>query len=323
MRKIILIILVITISTSVFAKKNKYEEILVHTFDKGDGLNELGLITDGYSNEDVPSAMTFDKYDNLIIADTVNTRVIRFNRDFQGIDIYKDIAYVSGRFYIREFNDFIWSTTYSSSHCILNNNNGKSIELNINHEISNSSKTSIFTEKVLFTYLKDYSITSFILEDKVNLKYSSRLSEEETLALFRDKEKYGLDDYEIDAKNRIFYQGELLNRDYKTMYNYWSEQHSENRSKAPREVEGVPPFDKLNKARSTFIGQDKQGNIYRSGNTGCIIFDENGWVLDYFKFDNDMLISPAIDSNGNVYYISKIKVEGDYKLNMYKIERQW
>lgn len=326
MRKIIFLIIFFIPFITYSETVNKYKESLVHTFSIN-GKNDIGLLTDFDSvgiNETGPSAMTFDADDNLIVCDTVNKRILIFNKDFDLYQMYNDSSYLSGAFYIKVFDDYIWGSLASSRHFILNRTTEKSTEISINYSISNDDTTvSIFIGNILFSYLKDGTIVSYLLEDEYNLKYSKMFFENDTIDLFNEKEKYGLTGYELDSNKRIIYNNGLMNKDYKTMYSYWDEQHKKNNEKAPRKVLGVPDFENLSKANSIFIGKDADGNIYRSGNTGCIIFDKNGWVLDYFKLNNYQLVKPAVDSSGNIYYLSRIKTKDEYMLNLYKIERQW
>lgn len=325
MRYVIFFTLLNLVVISTFAN-NKYDEVLVNTFYIGSEKNELLSIDSFGSGENQPSSMTFDTDNNLIICDTLNRRIVIYNNKLELTQIFNDTdsSSLSGSSYIKAFGKrFIMGVVSSTRHNILDRSTGEIVQIDIDYRVGSKDTTrSIFTENVIFSYLADGSLCSFLLEDRVSLKYSKILSELETLELFNNKSKYGLEGYRIDNKKRIFFNDYIQNRDYKTLYQYWSEQHSENNEKSPRKLQGVPAFERLKNANPWYIGSDADGNNYRSGKN-CIIFDKNGWVLDYFKFNNRPVIKPAVNFKGDVYYLYGEEVDGLPVYNLYKIKRQW
>lgn len=324
MRIYILITLIISFNIIIAEEIHDYTEILVHTFNTGEGNDELGALYGEAAmgtNETDVTAMCFDKDDNLIINDYMNFRTVIYNKDFTLKKIYTSSSYAN---YLYVSDSLVYGVYESRTHFILNKENSTVVSLAIPAYIANKfTTTTVFTDNVIFSYLKDGSIVSFVLEDLDTLKYSEMLDSKKTRMLFSEKKKYGLDDFHLDSKDRIFYNGKLQNRDHDTMYKYWVSQHKKNNEKEPRKVPKVPKYETLSGISSLFIGEDNDGNYYRSSVKGCIIFDKNGWVLDYFRFDNRSFIPGAINSKGDVFYLARDNKDGKLVINLYKIERQW
>lgn len=304
---------------------NSYNEILIKTFNIGDKENELGYLTgdDAWGTSEIkPSAITFNKDDNLIITDTINKRIVYYDKKITVKKIIRPQISIWGVSYLTDQSNIIWGTNSGEIYDLINKNNNISRRISILKSLKEHSK-NVITDRVLFFYLEDGSIGSIILEDKNNLQFSKTLTEHETLDLFKNKKEFGLDNYSIDSKKRIYFNGKIQNNDYATMYAYWNELHKKNNEVQPREVPGVPAFDELKEASPDYIGEDNDGNTYMGNNDGCIIFDRNGWVLDYFIFDNSSFILPAVNSIGDVFYLA-IDESGELVvINLYKIERQW
>lgn len=322
----VVIILLTFILNIASAEIHVYEEILEHSFKTGSGKNEIGSL----SGEDAigvvetnPSCMTFSANDNLIIADTINNRIIFFEDNYSVKKIYKDEAYVSASLYIKDLDDLLVGTIVSSRIFVLNKSTERSIELTIPYEISTSSTVIVPTEKVLFSYLSNGSICSYILEDDDDLLYSARQSDTETHKLFENKAQYKLEQYSLDVSNRIFYSQKIQNIDYKTLYDFWMHEHKSKNLKSPRDVPGVPSFNKLNDLNARYIGTDRDGNTYWYLSKAVIIFDKSGWALDYFIFNIKPLMAATVNSSGDVLYLAKRKGKKEILLDLYKIQRQW
>lgn len=317
--KIKQIIIYLFITSSLFSEEFlSYEENLVHTFEN------LGLLSDS-AYENKPSSISVDNNNNFIIADMVNKRILIFDKNYKLIDEYIDDAYVSSSTYLNNYNDtLLFGVNSSSRHFILNKANGKSVEVNIKYSISDPNTTAtVFTEKVIFSYLRDGSLVSFVLEDVDELRYSNMLNREDTHNLFKESSKYGLMGYTLDDKDRIFYEGVLVNGLHSIMYQYWSENHTKYSLVNPSVVPGVPEFSKLKNVSSAFIGSDLNGNYYRSNDTGAIVFDPQGWVLAYIDFKHKGLTPATVNSDGDLFYLVKEYSNNKTVINLYKIERQW
>lgn len=323
---IICMILFITKLNTYSEEAHDYEEILIHSFTIGSADDQLGLLTgdSAYGTSATkPMSMNFDDKNNLIICDMINSRVLLFNKDFILKESYYNYKMSTSGVIFNFSEDLLFGVGGSMRHYILNKKNNKSVEVTVPFKVGDSTTTNtVFTEKIIFSYLKDGSICSFILEDKENLTYSKMLNSNETRMLFSHKEEYSLGGYELDSKDRIYLNGKLQNRDYKTMYAYWDEEHKKKNETQPREIPKVPNFEKLSTG-GTYNGEDVDGNTYwRFGNT-TLIFDKNGWVLDAFAYDKKPIAGLAVNSNGDVFYIALDDIGDKLIFNMYKIERQW
>ncbi|QEN05318.1 hypothetical protein EW093_11540 [Thiospirochaeta perfilievii] len=323
------ILLLILFSLDIYAEEvSEYRGSLVKSFQVGDKSNQLGMDTSaegGGTSETQPSAMFINKEDNLIIADTNNSRMLSLNKELSTSDAFGIGSNINYSLRLKEVDNILWGTTSNSRHYILDKTSGKSTELYIDNNLTLGSNCTIFTGNIIFTYLKDGSLASFVLEDRENLKFSKRLSEHETFKLFRNKKKYGLEGYTIDKSKRMFYNGQLLNTDFSTKFDYWKDLHKKNSLEVPRIIPGVPEYNKLDimKGGSTYIGTDIDGNTYYDISQSLIIFDKDGWVLDYFFFKDRILIKPAVNSNGDVFYLLREGTKDVPVLNLYKIDRKW
>lgn len=327
MIKNILLLLLTILSVNIYTEEiHRYSGDLIHRFEVGKKDGQLGLLTGDAAwgtSETKPGKFFLNSYNQFIISDVINGRIIYYDYSFNVVQILKDEIGIrfSGRMKDTEY--ILFGTFSNSRFYALNKINNNSIELLIPTNISAIKYKTVFTDNIIFSYLKDGTLTSFILEDRENLNFSKRLSEKDTIKLFKKKKKYGLTDYELDDKKRIFYKGELINTDFETLYSYWDEMHKLKKEKQPRTVPGVPSFEKLKGASSPLIGKDIDGNAYFSSGKGCIIYDKSGWVLDYFRFSKNTFVTPTINPNGDVFYLLKEGTKETPMLNIYRIDRRW
>lgn len=322
MRKIYFI-LIICITSFLWATEiNQYEEILVHSFNIGYADGEIDLIEGPYENS--PSGIWITKNNEFIIIDLIDSKIdIFYNNNF--ITNIEDIwGFVNNtRFY--DTDHFLYSYSYMNQNVTaLNRTNNKLKELTFPNNISNKNM-NIITKNVIFNYFENGEICSYVLLDPVNMLYSKLLNEQDTLDLFIDPENNGLKDYTIDSKKRIFNNGNIQNRDYHTLYNYWKELRQDENVIHDYEIPQVPPFKELNNIDGRFGRFDLDHNSYWLLGGYIVIFDSFGNVIDYFKYNNytNKILGPAIDLNGNIFYISKDKLNGKTVLNLYKIARLW
>lgn len=304
-----------------------YEEELIYSFRNGSETNELkGISLEGGGGPAQPSCMTFDSNNNLIIADAINHRILVYNQDFTIKNIFydNDEFYISSLRYLVDYENFIWGVSGSQNHLIMDKLTGKITRINISDAIGDRYTTrSIFLGNILFSYLKDDSICSFSLSNKESLTFSNMRTEQETKELFNNRNKYNLENYILDSKNRIFHKDLIINRDYKTMYSYWDELHIKNNENSLREVIGVPAFDKLSGASPIFLNIDQAGNSYWAGRESVIVFDRSGWPLAYFRLNEIPVCSFAVNLNGDVYFLQSEEVDNELVFNLYKIKKQW
>lgn len=299
---------------------HNYEEILVHSFAIGAGKNELGVLLGekamGTGDTDI-TAIQFDKNDNLIINDYINFRIVYLKKDYSFDKVYKSASFSD---YLFDTDKLLFGVYGSETYFILNKDNGNVSSFKIPRNISAKyTTTSVFTENVIFSYLKDGSIVSFILEDLEILKYSQMLDSIKTRELFKTNK---LDKFTIDSNDKIYLDKKIKNRDYSTMYKYWSRANKA-KNDDPFNVPGIPGLSKLEFVNGEFIGEDSDRNTYWDTNKSCIIFNEDGWPIDYFVYNQKNITKPAIHSNGDLYYIARGSKNNKLVLNLYKIERQW
>jgi len=149
------------------------------------------------------------------------------------------------------------------------------------------------------------------------------LNQEQTLALFNEPEKYGLEGVTIDDRNRLFIDGELQTKDYKTFYSYWMEQmdFSDPDDYRLSEIHKYRPINIKSAEYVHFLGIDNIKNMYwRAGNKTILVFDDSGRIK--FRFEFDFLKSktqPAIHPSGDVYFLD-YDTEGVY---VYRIQNVW
>lgn len=304
---------------------HNYKEELVHSFYPGSGDEYLGILYGEEREEspiDEPGVISIDKSNNIVIGDSVKNRVVILNSNFDVVESYEDKALVSSSLTLVNFSDkVVYGVSASSRHFILNKFNSFSKEILIPYNSSSKRETStIFTENVIFSYLGNGSIVSFVLKDIDSLVYSEMLDSEDTRNLFNNKSKYGLDNYTIDEQDRIFFNGKIQNKDYKILYNYWKENK---KYVSKTKVPGVPSFRDLENIDAIYQGEDLDENTYWYLSKATIVFNKYGTVLDYFIYNNRPVATSTVDSKGNVYYLSRGKKDGEVVLNLYKITRQW
>lgn len=129
----------------------------------------------------------------------------------------------------------------------------------------------------------------------------------------------------MDKKDRLLYKGKILNKDYTTLYNYWKENLSPSKLYSSVGVPGLTSFKDLGGliGDCTLMGEDKDSNTYWDITMACIVFDNNGWPISYFFLDKDPITTPAVNSEGDIFYLAFGYAENNVVLNLYRIKRQW
>lgn len=322
--KIILVLVILySISNLSAVENNTYEEKLVHTFNVGYGLKDIGVIQEVDVNEGDPTSFNINDKGDFIISDRVNSRILIFNSKYELVNTYDVGPTLSFFRNLVEKQDIIVGESGNWHFFVYNKLNNLFKKISFSNVIRSSSVKAVITDIIIFNYYIDGSICSYVLEDLETMKLSNLLNEEETLSLFENPRNYGLEGYTIDDQKRIFLDGVIQNTDHKTLYKYWTELHEKYDMKVPREVPGIPPFEKLNGTGAPFRGYDNDRNCYRSGESDIIIYDSNGWVLDYFIFKHQRFLGPSINSMGDIFYTSLRYDNGNNYIDLYKIQRQW
>lgn len=322
---LIVIILIVNMHFAYAEKIHNYNEELVHSFTVGSDENQIGLLTDtAYENK--PTSLTYSN-DSIIIGDFVNGRLVIYDNDFNVVEVIDNIGAAASDAYYEIYDNILFGSSGSIRDVVIDRVKNKIVRPSVyyfNKTVTNY-EYSIYTPNVIFSYLNDGSLVSFVLEDKSKLSYSKVLTLEETQILFNDKKKYGLEGYSLDSKNRLFFKDKIQNKGFDKLYDYWSEIHNKNNDKPTVEVPGLPGFTKLEvlKGDAYYTGKDNQSNTYWYIHRACIIFSEDGWPIDYFKFNKKPLFQSTVDNEGNVLYLTKENINNEVVLNLYKIERDW
>ncbi len=148
------------------------------------------------------------------------------------------------------------------------------------------------------------------------------LNEGQTRALFAEPEKYGLVGLSLDEKNRLFLNRELVTRNYKTFFEYWSsENESETLIKNGDRFNYTPEFF-YRKADPLYCGSDNNKNTYWASSNLIMVFGPDGFLKDMFIPENAMekkKTSYAVHPSGDVYFLDYDK-EGVY---LYRVENVW
>lgn len=325
--RFVIIYLSIFITINICSEEvHKYKPELEYTFEIGSKNNSIGLLT-GESTigeyETQPTGIIFDG-DNLVISDFINSRIIFLNKDYSTSKIIEDIdGFTINSFYHNE-SGIIVSSSYNKYFVVLNKIKANFMKFSFPSNISQRSNKAVYTDNVIFNYYEDGSICSYVLQGEASSEKMKLLSSQETMSLFIEPDKYGLLGYTIDDNKRIYLNGILQNRDYLTMYDYWKDMHNKFNEKKPRSVPGISEFENLHSLSDDirFLGEDADGNTYWDITLSCIVFDKNGWPLDFFWL-NDSLTSPAVNSDGDIYYLTEGIRDEKPVVNLYKIERQW
>lgn len=320
MKNKILLLLALTLTSALYSEK-KYDETFVRTVKIGDKEGEIGYLFDT-AYENTPSGISFNKEGEFVWGDLVNGRIQYFDENFK----FKRAVEVPGMLstaILTETDDILWGSLYNVRILALNKKNGKSIDFSIGDQYVSKHYKPYFTDQVVFVYLEGGKLASLILEDKENLKFSPLLNSEQTRELFNNKSLYGLEEYHIDDKDRIFKNGKLAMMDYKVWYEYWDEIHKKNNETPPELVPGIPSYDILKKIDCSYHGSDKDGNTYWYISNGVLVFNPHGWLIDYFIFKKRSFMAFAINSEGDVFFYLVEKIDEERVINIYKVERKW
>jgi hypothetical protein len=138
--------------------------------------------------------------------------------------------------------------------------------------------------------------------------------------MFQPNSGYDMGDLQIDDKNRLFENGELLTTDFKTFYKYWQEKHKTEKIKEPGNYHYF--YDDLSDYWvDNYFGKDQTGNYYwRSGRTHIFVFDPQGWLIEAIEYkDRNYQTLPAVHPGGDIYFL-------DYDptgVRLYRIARRW
>lgn len=324
MNKKLLICLFLTTAMFIFADEyHSYDQELVKTFPIGSGSGEMRIDLMAPSDTG-PSAVAFDEKGYLYISDILNSRVLVYAPGFELEKELVDLYGVYAKQLVVSRDNYLLTYSYHFSFRIDNFQGEKKAAVYLrNSEYRNTINpvsSYIYAKDIIFGYLKDGQIISIPgagTNSKENLK--KILDNEETHALFEEGSSYDLDGLVLDDKNRLFLNGELLTRDYNIYYYYWKNRHEDVEIEQPKLDITMTAEDYL-KGSVTYLGKDKDGNVYWNRSMGISVFDKNGVLLDVFLPTQLKSASyPTVHPSGDIYYL----FYDEENIYLYKITRRW
>lgn len=324
----ILTAILIVINTTIISTQTlyKYNVEILKEFNNGSSLDELGIIPDSEAFGDpetpCPKALCFDYKGRLNILDSYNNRIIIYNQDHDAIDAIETPLIMSSTMKIEHFEDYIIGKTGQIFFTLINKQDKEVIDVRLLNKHSNKRKDGfIFINNILFIRLDNNETISYINPGKNYIDNSNSFTSfTDTVSLFDNKEINGLTDYSIDSNGNLFFKDNFLIFDYKSYFEYWDKQHAKKTN--PNDVFGIEQDD-LGKFRLFSLGFDILGNTYWQNRNHILIFDSDGWLLDYFKvpLQYELTTRWTVAPNGDLF-----SLKTDFKTRkhiLYKIKRQW
>lgn len=194
----------------------------------------------------------------------------------------------------------------------------------MNNLRNNKSYSFIFTGDIIFSKIDDEKIVSFVNPGESYLEnISNVLYEDETLKLFEKSEKYNLEDYTYE-NGFILYKGDYVITSFKDYFDYWDMIHKNRNMKEPEMVHGIKKsFSQLRNLAVSFIGQNRQGITFWQIGRSIYVFNENGWISDYFKIPKKLNPSTmwALSPDGQLYALKTEFNDRNHKL--LRINNKW
>lgn len=330
MKKIVLLIFGIILNISICSQTlYKYDIEEVKSFQSGNDIQLLGLVPmgpiRGDDNEPIyPSSLCFDYMGRLNILDSINGRLIILDNSFNGVEMIK-VSTMFGYGRVKHFENYIISIVGNYICTVYDKKNNKNIEIRMLNSLFNSNRYSfIFTGDIIFSKIDNDKFVSFVNPGDSYLdNIRNVLHEEDTLKLFKESPKYNLNDYTY-KDGYILYKGDHIITSYKDYYIYWDEIHKKNNMKEPEMPFGVNfSHSELGRASFSYIGKDKNSYTYWQVRQSIYIFDDIGWVFEYFKVPKklDPTTMWTLSPEGDLYALKTIYEERIHKL--LRIKKQW
>jgi len=335
MKKLILTAaLILIIAGILFSEEiNNYPLEVMKTFPNGSGENELTVknpydigLTYG------PRSFSFNKNGCLYIMDLHNSKIAIYNEKYNYIDEIKGNVNIGLKLEIDKDNNLI-------GHFIgglkkLQENGIISFFISVYHSeyhFKMSAYKSIVTDNIVLLQLQDktyISIPNPTSDKENNLK--KVLNPEQTIKYVNKKlnQKGVPKDERLSMKDGLIFKGDkLLTRDFKTYYKYMTEKQSKEGLQKPKKTN--TNLDVSNFYEMGYLGEDNGGYTYWDGGSSIIVYNKNGYVIDFFGYDGTMFdqsynngmgcVFPVIHPNGDVYFLGYDFTES----KLYRIKRRW
>jgi hypothetical protein len=321
-RIILSILFCAVVSLSYSQSYHTYEAVYEKGFGIGDQENKSGVY---YPSNEIgingPSGIGFGVDGSCFVLDHINKRIVSLGKDWEFLKWWEvNSLPVESR--IEATNDYVKIFSGRRFDCIDRKDTGRiSVEFDLSR--SNQRFQYYLLDSVLFIYIDKglYSIPKPGADEEENNR--KILGEEETRKILEEGELYGLAGVKVDEKNRLFVDGELQTRDYKTYIEYWMDHYQIDDFQTYRrsDFHQFKPIHKDSREIS-YIGQDYAGCTYWNviGLFYILVFNENGMCIETLKYDPEMSSTlPAVHPSGDIYFLD-YDTEGVY---LYRIENVW
>ena len=330
MKRLIICFYLVCIVTSLFSETiNKYEMLLTHIFETGEGKNHF-IINMFAPSTKGPRTLVFNKAGNIFITDPYNGRLLEFDSKWQYVSEYLDCYAITAQQLIvdKEGNFLSYNAdSFAIDDCLLQK---KGLILLLKTEYKNSFKPGNYIYENYNIYIQLENNNYIYVENPgtnvENNLYKIRDPLETKNKLIAAKKRYlegASDELYMDEKNRLFKGNKFITRDYQEFINYWTEKHEQdNKLKQVYHKIELPEGLKFTEIKNLrYLGEDNDGNIYWGyWRHHILIFDKDGWCIEGIDYDRDKTkCLPTIHPNGDVYFLD-YDAEGVY---LYKITRCW
>lgn len=336
MKKAMFLMITIFIFLNVLAsdEMNNYPLEVMKTFPNGSGKNELTIKVHYEISYPVgPPCFSFDEKGYLYIIDYIpNKRIIVYDENFEAINEIKGNFHIGLKLQIDKENFIIGH--FIEGLIKLNKDGSFNTVISFYDTAYNfqiSSYKSIVTNNIAFIQLQDktyISIPNPTSDKEDNLK--KVLNPEQTIKYVNKKlnQKGVPKDERLSMKDGLIFKGDkLLTRDFKTYYKYMTEKQSKEGLQRPKKINAT--LDVSNYKGLGYLGEDNDENTYWKDYGSIIVFNKNGYIIDYMGYDQTMFdydedngmgcVFPVIHPNGDVYFLSYDFTES----KLYRIKRRW
>lgn len=304
-----------------------YNLSIVKTFNTGSGQYELGYNekVNAAQVEPGPYGFGFLETGELVISDRWNNRLVIYEPDLNTNSIlhfdYSD-EIISVANFESSNNGYISGYSGIVDYGITDKTGNFNVNLDFYHTPYTEQiviRNTFFFNNIVFCYLKNGDLIS--IPDPVYDRQENNqkiLDSKATIRLFESDSGFDLDGLTIDESNRLFLDGELQTRDYKTFFNYWVERNNDIKKSGNATELSLNPD--IFSVATKFIGKDSNGNYYWNDRKAVIIFNKYGDLIDIFlTVQPYSQFTPAVHPSGEVYFLDYDEEE----VRLYKVSRVW
>jgi sugar lactone lactonase YvrE len=340
MKKIVLMFLIFT-SNMLFSQDIPTLNMeLAKTFPMGRGEEKLSLCLQCPS-ETGPSAISFDKNDNLFISDILAERLVKYDSAFNFKEEYRDgYANSANQLFISDDGEFI---TLIHTTIAVDDANGKKkfivalLDSPFKNQIP-SNPDFVYTDNSVYFRLKSdelININNPSKDNKKNMEKASKATQKNLNGSTNDPNKSmsgnnqndTLKIEKLNSEDVIISDDKVKTRDFAIFNKYWKKKREEEKqlnrnSVQPSEQESnIYDLNKIPSGYFTYVGKDMAGNYYWDINWSRIcVFNEKGSLIQYFRYGkNKSKVLPTIHPSGDIYFLNYDE-KGVY---LYKIPKTW